>query len=449
MEKLKLKIGGILIIIALIAVLLVSLLIPNIKKIGLSAEDKLAMTYHELTNSDFETDSENVLFGAYFARDLDKDGIAEKLAGTAKDMDSSDILYMDINVISDGTLKEGRITISNDSNFKYSMNMIKDDVLANNYIYKNVKVIELNNIRAGTQKLIFGDILPKVASYNDFSKVTQITLTGTYVPSEGDEIEINKTIDLTVDWYSTTHTNIEAYSKEVNINFSNTENEEVNRTIALTFSTEETIGNLVIKDTVATVKIPELYGYKAEEVIENNSGISWDATSSSITITRNSSARKNYYTIYVTYPLEAFEELIANEDKNLNSETNLNSIVNLEFEISAYYEGYNNPNEEFTNPYKSNVASTTALISINTEDIDGERIIEFGDAYLYVSFSNEIYRSRTKDKAISKQGLLDAYDNDEDYYYTVDWFWSYLDNETEYTFENIVLSDYNADQLGN
>ena len=50
----------------------------------------------------------------------------------------------------------------------------------------------------------------------------------------------------------------------------------------------------------------------------------------------------------IVYPLEAY--------KSLNS-----SVVTIEVPVMTYYEGYNNPNTEFTNSYKSNEAKGTLI----------------------------------------------------------------------------------------
>ena len=56
----------------------------------------------------------------------------------------------------------------------------------------------------------------------------------------------------------------------------------------------------------------------------------------------------NSYGIKVTYPLEAYQ--------TLGTET-----VQIKIPVKTYYEGYNNPSEEFTNPYKSNTAQIYSI----------------------------------------------------------------------------------------
>ena len=56
-------------------------------------------------------------------------------------------------------------------------------------------------------------------------------------------------------------------------------------------------------------------------------------------------ARENTYQVSVKYPLEAYQSMGEGS-------------VELLVPVEEYYEGYNNPNTEFTNPYKSNIAKT-------------------------------------------------------------------------------------------
>ena len=174
----------------------------NLKKVNnklatLDAETLKSMTYSEITDKDSKIDNcEYVQFSAFFTRDLNGDGNAEKLNGTCKNVNSTDFLYIDLNVQTDGYLKDGVITI-NSNNFKYNMKMIKDDVLKNNYISDDVKKIELNNVNAGTEKLIIGNILANIQNdTNNYSNTTSITLTGTHVSDENVETPINKTMNI-------------------------------------------------------------------------------------------------------------------------------------------------------------------------------------------------------------------------------------------------------------
>ena len=74
-------------------------------------------------------------------------------------------------------------------------------------------------------------------------------------------------------------------------------------------------------------------------------------------IITSSISRSLSYDITVIYPYEAYEEL------------GQDTIV-LSIPIETYFEGYNNPNEEFENPYKSNIAKD--IISVTYKNPEGK-----------------------------------------------------------------------------
>lgn len=358
-----------------------------------------SMNYAQITDEDSKVENTDfVKFSAYFTRDLNNDGYAEKLLGTCRNVNNTDTLYMDLNVLSNGYLKDGEITI-NSTNFNYSMSMVKDSVLKNNYISNNVKVIDLNQVNAGTQKLIIGDVLANIGNNtNNYSKVNSVTLTGTHVSDEGVETPINKTINLTVDWHGETKASIRAYNVYYNYDDLNTE------TVSFSFTLNEMQQELILKDIEAKVTIPELNGFKPTEVKCTNSNIEseYNSETSELTIKRASVcneqgiitstlSRSNSYTVQITYPKDAYDAI--------------KSYTQLKVPIEGFYTGYNNPNEEFINPHKSNIAKTN--ISIIFRETPKGEIYNF-----YVDFIDSKYiSSPIYADVISKQYLLNLYDN--------------------------------------
>ena len=71
-----------------------------------------AMNYDRVQEGDSATDSEYVEFDAFFLRDLDGDGYAEGVRGTCREIGKTDTLYMELNVVKDGYLRDGLITIN-------------------------------------------------------------------------------------------------------------------------------------------------------------------------------------------------------------------------------------------------------------------------------------------------------------------------------------------------
>ena len=182
-----------------------------------------AMSYDRFEDTDADIyDTNNVKFGAFFLRDLDEDGYAEKIKGTCKEIGTEDTLYMELNVLTEGYLENGVITI-NGNNFCLQTAIPKDNEIQENVIGSDVKEIKLNQINNGTQKLLTGMVRSGDYSYdsrrmsaleNDITKMSQInsvTLTGTYVDEAGNKTDIEKTIDFTIDWYGTTKAEIPEY----------------------------------------------------------------------------------------------------------------------------------------------------------------------------------------------------------------------------------------------
>ena len=188
---------------------------------SISPELARAMNYAQFEEGDDQVEgTDNVKFSAFFLRDLDGDGYAEKLKGTCKEIGEQDTLYMEVNVQTAGVLKDAKIQI-NGKNFYLQTALPKDNELKADYIGNNVKEIQFNQLTNGTQKLLTGIVKSGDYSYSsrkasaigkDTSKYSvednEIILTGTYVDEEGNEIPITKTVNLNMDWYGKTKTSI-------------------------------------------------------------------------------------------------------------------------------------------------------------------------------------------------------------------------------------------------
>ena len=356
-----------------------------------------AMTYGELTEEDEKTQSENVRFSVYFARDLNGDGYADRVKGTCKEVEGEDTLYMSLNVLGDGYLKDAKIEIEAD-NIYFKTALVDDDVISGNYISENTTAINLKQINAGTQKLIFGQVRTGDYRYastkrdaigkdtNKYSGINKIKLTGTHVKNDGTETKIEKEIDLPVDWYGTTKAQIPytygsngEKNKYQNYNTEgivDEENQEVN--LEFKIVSQESNNKLLLEKSTIEGTIPELNGYKATkvEVIGDNVEYTYDEETGNFTAYREATigedgvvtkeayssnwntARYNEIKLKVTYPLEAYEQS--------------NGTVILNIPVKATFEGYNNKNEEFKNPYISNTAED--IITVTYERGGGDVI---------------------------------------------------------------------------
>ena len=420
--------GGVL---AIILVIVVAVIMASIEKANLvKANPELgrAMNYEEFTDKDEEVEgTENVKFSAFFLRDINQDGYAEKLKGTCKEIGKEDTLYMEINVETAGMLKNAKIEIQG-NNFYLQTALPKDNELKDNYIGNNIKTIEFNDLTNGTQKLLTGIVRSGDYSYtsskaaaignniNNLSRQdNKVILTGTYVNEENQEIEIRKEVNLETDWYGETRASISTTSQNKNIeNVIDEEKGVVN--LDFTVYTSETANELIVSKNHVEGEIPELNGYAptSVEYTGSNAVFNYDKEKRIFTLERTAEvdeqgnvttnlSRSNSYGIKVVYPIEAYQ--------TLGTET-----IQLKIPLKTYYEGYNNPNEEFTNPYKSNTASST--IVVNYEKAKGT-VSRFD-----VTVGKRVYDPTTR-YIISKEKPLNIYngisDTEKDDIYTVLW----------------------------
>ena len=210
----------------------------------LSIEEQVAKTYTQVKAGDEKVDGTNyVTFDAFYLRDINRDGYAEKIRGTCKEIGTEDTLYIDLNVLTNGTLKNASIEI-NGKNFYLSTALVQDNVIAQDSISSNTKVISLKDISSGTQKMISGIV--KSGDYSNSGSyytakaigdnidnysvnTNSVTLTGTHVADNGTETQISKTVYLTNDWYGTTITELDKDCKTQEYNIVSAVDEEKNK----------------------------------------------------------------------------------------------------------------------------------------------------------------------------------------------------------------------------
>ena len=360
-KKKVLKITGIVaIVMVLLGVIGVSIF-KETKKVALQSDPEIrrSMEYEQVADGDENTNSPYVQFDAFFLRDLNGDGYAESIRGTCRDISDTDTLYMEINTLTNGTFKNGKITI-NSQNMNLQTAIVEDNVIKQNYISDNTTTIELKDMVNGTQKLMYGTV--KASDFgNDttkYSKINSITLTGTHVADNGTKTQVSKTVDFTVDWHGDVQASIYNYTGTQNIEDIV---DETNKNITLSFSvtTREDIDKLILKSAVLEGKIPEINGYKptSVETTSTNVDFNYDSETGNFTfrkeatlgengIVSNAVSDYNTFSLKVTYPYEVYEALT--EDT-----------ISIQVPVQAYYEGYNNPSSEFENPIKSNIAERT------------------------------------------------------------------------------------------
>ena len=363
MRKRKILLANMLIIAIVFSVLVIW--INKNKKLQISnsssPEFLRALTYNQITDTDGNIENcEYVKFNSFFIKDLDGDGYAEKYDGACNAIEEEETLYFEIDVIQEGYLENGKITIDG-KNFKLSTKLIKDNVIKQDYIGKDIKQIDLNTINSGTKKLFYGSIKSDIAdNINNYSvSDNKIILTGTWKSADGSQsIEINKEITLKKDWYGKTETT----EYENNITNHDIKTAITSEDIALNFDIgfQETKKELLIQKQVTEIEVPDLNGYAPTEVLvtSQNCEYNYNPETKILTIVRKavtsdsgkiiqSVSRYNNYSIQFRYPLEAYESS-GTED------------INIEIASTGYYYGFNNTSEEFSNenPYVSQFSKT-------------------------------------------------------------------------------------------
>ena len=375
----------------------------------LSIEEQVAKTYTQVKAGDEKVDGTNyVTFDAFYLRDINRDGYAEKIRGTCKEIGTEDTLYIDLNVLTNGTLKNASIEI-NGKNFYLSTALVQDNVIAQDSISSNTKVISLKDISSGTQKMISGIV--KSGDYSNSGSyytakaigdnidnysvnTNSVTLTGTHVADNGTETQISKTVYLTNDWYGTTITELDKDCKTQEYNIVSAVDEEKNKlNIEFNLIVKESKDQLNLSKQHLEGTIPLLNGYAPSKVSIKEQNVDFNYNSSNRTFTVERTAkldenkkistsinRWNEYQFEIEYPLEAYKATSENA-------------VALNIPIKTWYEGYNNPSSGFSNPYRSNIAQD--VVAVIYDNPEGDVAIvhnTIGKSEWYDDIKENIYK---------------------------------------------------------
>ena len=413
------------------AIVLVIALVGSYNQIQPQRMGEIArsMTYNKVNpgEEDVSETGGNVEFDAFFLRDLNNDGVAEGIRGTCREVGETDTLYMELKVQTNGRLENGVITI-NGENFALQTSLPKDQIIRDNTIGNDIKTINLNTVNSGTQRTFTGMVCSGDYSYsstktskigndvNNYSKKGKVTLTGTYIPDGQEEGKpITKEVEFDVDWHGYVGAEITHTYQNGNIK---TAKDEENNELKLDFTvyTRETKGELILKKSVVEGTIPLLNDQKPKRVECANSNVkfNYDPETRNFTIEKESTlnedtkivtdtiSRESSYTIKVVYPLEAY--------KAIGIET-----VELRIPVKAYYEGYNNTNDEFNELETSNKAQATIILTY--ENPQGEISIFDITVGKYVYEPNSRYIV-SKEKPLKIYNGLSSEEKDDNYIVT-------------------------------
>ncbi len=378
------------------------------------AEIEQMRTYDQVEKDDSKIENcPNIEFDAFFTRDLDGDGYSEGIRGSCIQIGKEDTLYMELHINDGGIFKNGKISINSD-NFYFDTALPKSDDIKENAISNNTKEIFLTDTdtNQGTGKQItltgavrsgnydsprsiasaIGNDITKMSNNAESKNRDSVTLTGTYVSvneaGEAVETEINKTVYFNLDWYGTTSASLPNYLGSGSYNYKRQEYnindiiDEENQEIHLDFKilTRENNYQLNLSNSELKINLPEIQGYSPIRVESENAEVKYiyDETNpekilgavlnKKAVLNENNIITENAYTdtyaysnafyrynifkLKVTYPIDAYNKMGADA-------------IQLRLPIQAHYEGYNNPNSEFEtiNPYKSNVAKDTMIVT--------------------------------------------------------------------------------------
>ena len=197
--------------------------------------------------------------------------------------------------------------------------------------------------------------------------------------------------------------------------------DEDNNQLKIEFKVEtwEEKYNLLISSAYVYGELPEINGYAATGITCSNVGsvATYDAQTKMFNVTISSTVdengnvsskldNRNRFTITAYYPLEAYTS--SNE-----------KYVSLNIPLKAGYDGYNNPNDGYDNPYHSNIAEDTIDV-IYQEHPRVDVVYNFVGKYLY---DRELRRHRY---VVSKKLPINMYsntetENEEKDIYKVEW----------------------------
>lgn len=384
----------------------------------------------------------SIRFDAYFIKDLDGDGIAEsRLRGNCGEIGKSANLYIDLSIENNGSVKNAKITI-NSKNFTFKTSLLKDEVLANDYISGNTKELVLNEIKDSVQKNIIGTVEAMIddSDSTSLSKENSIIFSGTYVDKEGTETEFRKEVKFIIDWYGEVDCNIQTnYAPIIVDSVQDLVKEDV-ITFDFSVNTYESKNALPLKEATISGTIPEFNGFKPSTVVISGTNVTYtyDEATGDFTAKReailnaNGTIKQNAYSygkdnirintfrLKVSYPKEVYEQI--KEARTLE----------LEIPLEANNKGYNNPNGEFQNPYLSNTAKEIVNVVFNVGEIKD----------LYFGLGIGEYQSPYNTQVISKNKPLNLYHNisetEENDTYSVTWG-IYTGNQKE--IDRIVMQE--------
>lgn len=386
--------------------LAVILTFANFVMLGVYASNSYA-TQDELETQKTVSKDQNIEFDAYFMSDKQNKSHTSKI-----DMDASTKLYLNVSA-KNGYLKNAKIAITGENNTDSNFEIVSGSELSDSIESIDKNVISLKQINNGTQVVLevpIKSIKQDLFDLSNFSKINNITLTGSYVNNEGKQIAVSQTINVRNEWTKEVKAVIEQEEKTY-IPYTN--GEQTGTILQTLIKTGLENNSLPIKQTKLTVKVPEINGVKPEEVIvtaagtyaTNNQGQekftsdnwSYDEATGLITITVNNEANENK----VAWNKQAKDEYVITYKFSEKLET-IKAEQTAEVTITPYNNEIKEQNETNTLNIEENQIKGN-FVQTNITSVDA-----LSKGYLYTKADKEISYNEKQTVEVTYANILDS-----------------------------------------
>lgn len=391
----------------LASLLVMTLTCANFILLGVYASKSYA-TEDNLEKQEIVTNNENVTFNAYF-----KDEKGNAIHTLRENIDKQDLkLYVAVSV-KKGYLKNATIQVLGENNLSSNLKLKNSNEVLEyiESIDETTNSIKLKQINSGTQLVLE---IPVVASKEDsydisnFSKLNNITLTGSYIGDAGKETKIQKAIVTRNEWEGTATPVLE---QEL-LRFIPYEVSLKTGTILQTVVRSGLSNNtLPLKETKITLQVPMVNGKNPVSVNVNTNKDNWtyDVQTGMVTITAKNEANDNK----VLWSKDQKDEFIVTYifDEKVDTVETLQK-------ATAEIEAYNSVETKVSANHELRISQSETLGQIVTGTINITNALSKG--YLYTNIEKETAYAENVTIDISYPELVDSVTvkQDMDYFVT-------------------------------
>ena len=271
-NKLKKVILAILSIVAILGIATTASKIANNQKAKIMPASTHVTGQYDLVQPGDENlpETPNVQFDAYFLNDSVKTRGA-LLGPINKDQNPipTKELYVELKILGEGKFKDGQIKFEQKNHILMGTS-VSDNVIDGIY-YNYYSPVKLKEVTNGTTKVIRLEARPIVHNKDDFFRNdNKVTLNGKYVNSDGNEIEVSKTVNYSIEtMYNNLTSSLEILNNNDTYHYTNNNPmfklEMINK--AEQFSNRNYSLNDTQKSNVFKINdIPKFNGYQPENI---------------------------------------------------------------------------------------------------------------------------------------------------------------------------------------